>query len=210
MTRGVSYPAVWFDSPGHRGYFDREARSLATGFSKYPVALPRITSNFNPNRYHPILGTYRAHQGTDFGAATGTPVQATADGVVTFAGSNGGYGNMVEIRHVNGYTTRYAHLSRFASGVRSGTRVSQKQVIGYVGATGLATAPHLHYELRRNGQAINAMTAKLPEAPALTGRARDQFMAVAEVRLSLLDRIPAGGYYAEASEAAPDRVIEEP
>ncbi|CAN5854366.1 peptidoglycan DD-metalloendopeptidase family protein [soil metagenome] len=199
VTRGQSFPAIWFDgSTEVRGYFDRDARPLAVGFSRYPVEFPRITSNFNPNRYHPILKTVRAHVGTDFGAPTGTPVMATANGTVTFAGVSGGYGNMVEIRHFNGYTTRYAHLSRFEPGVRAGTRVSQKQVIGRVGATGLATAPHLHYELRINGQAVNARTAKLPDTPPIPGALRTRFMAVAEERSTLLERIPAGSYYADA------------
>jgi murein DD-endopeptidase MepM/ murein hydrolase activator NlpD len=199
ITRGKSFPAIWFDGNREvRGYFDDEARPLANGFSRYPVAFPRITSNYNPNRYHPILGVHRAHTGTDFGAPTGTPVLSTANGTVTFAGTNGGYGRMIEIRHFNGYTTRYAHLSRFAEGMRVGARVSQKQVIGYVGATGLATAPHLHYELRINGRAVDARTAKLPDTPPIPGALRDTFLAVARDRSTLLERIPHGGHYAEA------------
>lgn len=199
ITKGQPYTAIWFD--GGRditGYFDREARPLAVGFSRYPVEFRRITSSFNPNRYHPILKTVRAHQGTDFGAPAGTPVMSTADGTVTFAGVNSGYGNLVEIRHFNGYTTRYAHLRGFASGIRVGARVKQKQVIGYVGATGLATAPHLHYELRINGQAVDAMRAKLPDTPPIPGAMRTRFLAVAAERTTLLERIPAGSFYADA------------
>jgi murein DD-endopeptidase MepM/ murein hydrolase activator NlpD len=204
ITRGKPFPAIWFDgSRDVRGYFDDEARPLANGFSRYPVAFPRITSNYNPNRYHPILRTNRAHTGTDFGAPTGTPVMSTANGTVTYAGTNGGYGRLIEVRHFNGYTTRYAHLSRFADGIRVGTRVSQKQVIGYVGATGLATAPHLHYELRINGRAVDARTAKLPDTPPIPGALRTTFLAVARERTSLLERIPQGGHYAEARGAAP-------
>jgi murein DD-endopeptidase MepM/ murein hydrolase activator NlpD len=203
ITSGKSHQAFWFEGSSEvRGYFDEQARPLAVGFSRYPVEFPRITSNFNPNRYHPILKTVRAHVGTDFGAPTGTPVMSTAQGTVTFAGVNSGYGNMVEIRHFNGYTTRYAHLSRFAAGIRPGTKVSQKQVIGYVGATGLATAPHLHYELRVNGQPVNARTAKLPDTPPIPGSLRTQFMAIAEARASLLERIPAGSFYADASSGS--------
>jgi murein DD-endopeptidase MepM/ murein hydrolase activator NlpD len=203
VTRGQPFPAIWFDA-GSRGsgYYDSEARPLADGFSRYPVAFPRITSNYNPNRYHPILRQNRAHNGTDFGAPTGTPVMATANGTVTFAGTNGGYGRMIEIRHFNGYTTRYAHLSRFAEGMRVGARVSQKQTIGYVGATGLATAPHLHYELRINGKPVNARTAKLPDSPPLAGALRTTFMMIAQERSSLLERIPHGGHYAEARGTA--------
>jgi murein DD-endopeptidase MepM/ murein hydrolase activator NlpD len=200
VTKGQSYPAIWFDgSRDVTGYFDRDARPLAVGFSRYPVEFRRITSSFNPNRYHPILKTVRAHAGTDFGAPSGTPVLSTADGTVTFAGVSGGYGNMLEIRHFNGYTTRYAHLRSFASGVRVGTRVKQKQLIGYVGATGLATAPHLHYELRINGRAVDAMRVKLPDTPPIPGAMRNRFLAVAAERSALLERIPGGSsYYADA------------
>jgi murein DD-endopeptidase MepM/ murein hydrolase activator NlpD len=191
VSRGKSYPAIWFDeNEASEGYYDNEARPLRNGFSKYPVDYARVTSSYNPRRYHPVLGVYRAHQGTDFGGATGTPVKVTANGTVTFAGTNGGYGRMIEVRHINGYTTRYAHLSRFATGIRVGARVTQKDVIGYIGATGLATAPHLHYELRKNGRAVNAMTEKLPEAPQLPGKVREQFMALAPERSSLLERVP--------------------
>jgi murein DD-endopeptidase MepM/ murein hydrolase activator NlpD len=208
MTRGTSYPAFWFEGSSEvRGYFDDQARPLAVGFSRYPVDFVRITSNFNPNRYHPILKQVRAHVGTDFGAPTGTPVKATANGTVTFAGVNGGYGNMIEIRHFNGYTTRYAHLSRFAAGLRVGTRVAQKDVIGFVGATGLATAPHLHYELRVNGRAVDARTAKLPDTPPIPGALRTRFLAVAATRSTLLERIPAGTFYAEVR--APEAVVED-
>jgi murein DD-endopeptidase MepM/ murein hydrolase activator NlpD len=202
-VKGHTYQAYWFDSGDNqvKGYYDEQARPLAHGFSRYPVEFVRITSNFNPNRYHPILKTVRAHVGTDFGAPTGTPVMSTAEGTVTFAGVNSGYGNMVEIRHFNGYTTRYAHLSRFASGIRQGARVTHKQVIGYVGMTGLATAPHLHYELRINGRPVDARTARLPDAPPIPGALRTKFMAVATERSTLLERIPRGSYYAEAREA---------
>jgi murein DD-endopeptidase MepM/ murein hydrolase activator NlpD len=197
VTRGVAYPAIWFDGKDSRGFYDPQGRSLATGFLKYPVAYPRITSNYNPRRYHPIRGVYRAHQGTDFGARTGTEVRAVADGTVTFAGVSGGYGKMVDIKHFNGYVTRYAHLSAYGRGIRVGARVTQKQVIGRVGATGLATGPHLHYELRRNGRAVNAMAVKLPGAPALGGAARQRFLAVAEERSSLLERSATGGVFVE-------------
>jgi murein DD-endopeptidase MepM/ murein hydrolase activator NlpD len=199
VNSGRIYPAYWFEGSSEvRGYFDAEARPLASGFSKYPIAFPRITSSFNPNRYHPILGVHRAHVGTDFGAPSGTPVMATADGTVTVAGVNGGYGNMIEIRHFNGYTTRYAHLRRFAPGIRVGTRVTQKQVIGEVGATGLATAPHLHYELRINGRAVDAMRARLPDTPPIPGALRERFLAVAQERATLLEHAARSSRYAAA------------
>ena len=197
-SNGHVYPAFWFEGSNDvRGYFDPEARPLAHGFSRYPVAFRRITSRFNPNRYHPILGQYRAHAGTDFGAPSGAEVSSVANGTVIFAGTNGGYGRMIEIRHFNGYTTRYAHLSRFAANIRVGSKVTQKQVIGYVGATGLATAPHLHYELRKSGRAVDAMKERLPDAPPIPGSLKARFVAIAETGSSLLGRIPAGTYYAD-------------
>ena len=188
QSQGRTYPAIYFrGEEGDGDYYDREGNSLRSGFRRYPVDYVRITSNFNWRRYHPILGIYRAHLGTDFGAAHGTPVKATADGAVAFAGWEGGYGNVIILRHANGYTTRYAHLSRFAAGIRAGRRVRQGQVIGYVGATGLATGPHLHYELRRNGQPIDVRTAKLPGGPPVPKALRSEFEKVVEERFALLE-----------------------
>jgi murein DD-endopeptidase MepM/ murein hydrolase activator NlpD len=209
VNQGHLFAAVWFHPNDEvRAYYDKEGRPLRSGFSKYPVDFPRITSNFSSNRYHPILGVNRAHLGTDFGARTGTPVRSTADGTVTFAGRSGGYGNMIRIRHMNGYETRYAHLSRFAKGVRSGAKVTQKQVIGHVGSTGLATAPHLHYELRQNGRAINLRTARLPDAPPLGKKYLGGFEDLAKVRLSLLEdatrRYAAAKASVEAKKAGAD------
>jgi len=199
VTKGHAYPAFYFDgSRDVRGYFDDKARPLATGFSRYPVAFARITSGFTTRRFHPVLGIYRAHTGTDLGASSGTPVSSTANGTVTFAGTNGGYGRMIEVRHFNGFTTRYAHLSRFAANVRVGTKITQKQIIGYVGMTGLATAPHLHYELRINGRAVDARTTRLPDSPPIPGSLRADFLAMASQRSTLLEKIPASAYYAEA------------
>ncbi|MGH7552343.1 MAG: M23 family metallopeptidase [Longimicrobiales bacterium] len=209
VNQGHLFSSVWFHPNDEvRGYYDKEGRPLRSGFSKYPVDFPRITSNFSSNRYHPILGVNRAHLGTDFGARTGTPVKSTADGTVTFAGRSGGYGNMIRIRHMNGYETRYAHLSRFAKGVRTGAKVTQKQLIGHVGATGLATAPHLHYELRQNGRAINLRTARLPDAPPLGKKYLGGFKDLSDVRLSLLEdatrRYAAAKASAEAKKGGAD------
>lgn len=204
ISAGRTYQAVWFDADEDvRGYYDDEGRPLRTGFSRYPVAYPRITSNFSANRYHPILKRRRAHLGTDFGARHGTEVYATADGTVVAAGRNGGYGNLIRVRHRGGYETRYAHLSRFARGVRSGARVRQKQVIGYVGATGLATASHLHYELRKDGRAINARTANLPDSPPLADNYLEPFMLIARDRLVLLEDRTATQFAARLASAQP-------
>jgi murein DD-endopeptidase MepM/ murein hydrolase activator NlpD len=193
-NQGKLFNAFYFGGKGEAsaGYFDEKGLSLRQGFSRYPVDFARITSAFSWKRYHPILGIYRAHLGTDFGAAYGSPVKATGDGVVISAGSAGGYGNLVELRHVNGYTTRYAHLSRFARGLHVGKHVSQGQVIAYVGQSGLATGPHLHYELRQNGRALDLKTAKLPPAGFINPSVKAQFAALVSDRSVLLDRARAG------------------
>jgi murein DD-endopeptidase MepM/ murein hydrolase activator NlpD len=194
------YPAYWFDVGDERGYFDERGMSLRDGFLRYPVAF-RITSTFSPRRYHPVLGVYRAHAGTDFGAPAGTPVKATAAGTVVFAGVNGGYGNVVDVRHSGGYMTRYAHLSRFAAGIRAGMRVSQEDLLGYVGSTGLATGPHLHYELRKNGQPLDVRHAELPKGQPIESRYMAQYRSMVEARLALLERATASVRYARTGPA---------
>ena len=135
-------------------YYDHKGASLRRAFLRAPLQFRRVSSRFG-GRYHPVLRRWRAHQGTDYSAAWGTPVRATAAGVVTKAGREGGYGNMIEVRHANGVRTRYGHLSRFAKGVHVGQRVDQGETIGYVGSTGLSTGPHLHYEFLVNGRPTN-------------------------------------------------------
>jgi murein DD-endopeptidase MepM/ murein hydrolase activator NlpD len=187
QNQGKMFTAVHFASrTDTQGYYDNEGRTLRQGFRRYPVDFVRITSTFAWKRYHPVLGFWRAHLGTDFGAAQGTPVRATGDGTVLQAGRSGGYGNVVELRHNGGYTTRYAHLSRFARGVGHGRRVVQGEIIGYVGMTGLATGPHLHYELRQNGRALDLRTAKLPPAGVLANSSRVEFQRVLYERTRLL------------------------
>ncbi len=137
------------------GYYDEQGRSLKRAFLRAPLQFRRVSSRFG-SRYHPILHVWRHHEGVDFAAAYGTPVRATADGIVTIVGrEDGGYGNVIELRHANGIRTRYGHLSAFARGLRAGERVEQGETIGYVGSTGLSTGPHLHYEFLVNGRATN-------------------------------------------------------
>ena len=136
------------------GFYDERGRSLRRAFLRAPLQYRHISSRFG-GRYHPVLKRWRSHQGTDYAAGYGTPVRATADGVVLMAGRNGGYGNVVELRHANGIRTRYGHLSKFAKGLHAGQRVRQEQTIGYVGSTGLSTGPHLHYEFLVNGRPTN-------------------------------------------------------
>ncbi|HXF94757.1 MAG TPA: M23 family metallopeptidase [Gemmatimonadales bacterium] len=147
--------AFYFEAEaGGGGFYDERGRSLRRAFLRAPLQFRRISSRFG-GRFHPVLREWRAHQGVDYAAAPGTPVRATADGVVTMAGRHGGYGNLVELRHLNGIRTRYGHLSRFAPGIRVGARVGQNQTVGYVGSTGLSTGPHLHYEFLVNGRPTN-------------------------------------------------------
>lgn len=154
VASSPSYAFYFEGDPGRGGFYDDKGRSLRRAFLRAPLQYRRISSRFG-GRYHPILNRWRSHQGTDYAAAWGTPVRATADGVVTFAGREGGYGNLIEIRHANGIRTRYGHLSKFAKGVHVGQRVTQDQTVAYVGSTGLSTGPHLHYEFLVNGRATN-------------------------------------------------------
>jgi murein DD-endopeptidase MepM/ murein hydrolase activator NlpD len=151
-----------FEVPGEApAYFDAEGRAMKRQFLASPLPFePRITSRFSRSRMHPILGTARAHQGVDYGAPTGTRVVAIANGTLVSAARSGGSGNMVRLRHTNGYETYYLHLSRFAKGLRPGARIAQGQTIGFVGSTGLATGPHLHFGIRKNGPYVNWLTER--------------------------------------------------
>jgi len=175
VTQGESHRAIRFtDAAGRTDYFHPDGRSVRKAFLRSPVRFDRITSGFSRARKHPILGHRRAHEGVDYGASTGTPVRTTGDGRVVFRGRNGGYGHMVKIRHAGRFTTVYAHLSRFAN-IRSGQRVKQGQTIGYVGQSGLATGPHLHYEFRVHGRPRNPLKVDLPDAEPLAKKYRQAF-----------------------------------
>lgn len=168
VNDGREITAVRFaGSDGRAGYYDAEGRPLRKQFLRAPLRFSRVTSRFSTSRLHPVLGRRMPHYGVDYGAPTGTPVMATADGTVVFRGWKKGGGNTVEVRHRNGYTTGYLHLSRFAGGLRVGSRVAQGEVVGYVGATGLATGPHLDYRVTRNGGYINPLRLGNDPAPPL-------------------------------------------
>lgn len=154
-VRGELHRAFFFETGERLGYFDGRGRSLDSRGWARPLSVLRVTSPFGFRRMHPIVGRLLPHTGTDYAAAAGAPVFATGDGNVSFAARRGGYGNLVEVQHPNGLATRYAHLSRIAAGVRSNTPVRQGEVIGYVGMTGLATGPHLHYEVRRRDRPMD-------------------------------------------------------
>ena len=174
-----SYRAVRFpDEDGRPRYYTPEGDSMRKAFLRAPVDFTRVSSNFNPNRLHPILKTRRPHQGVDYAARTGTPIMAAGDGRVISSGPQGGYGNTVVLQHGGNVTTLYAHMSRIAPVSRVGARVRQGDVIGYVGMTGLATAPHLHYEYRVNGVHKNPRTVDLPKAEPVPAARREEFAAV--------------------------------
>ncbi|HEU4698049.1 MAG TPA: peptidoglycan DD-metalloendopeptidase family protein [Gemmatimonadales bacterium] len=192
---GRAYTAFRFGGEaGRNAFYDAKGVSLRLAFLRAPLEFRRISSNFTRGRKHPILGYVRKHEGTDYAAASGTPVMAAGDGVVLRAGHAGGYGNLVEVRHRNGITTRYGHLRSFARGIRAGAHVSQGQTIGYVGMTGLATGPHLHYEFRVNGVAKDSRSVNLGGGLPLTGRERAAFEAErARLAAQLYGQAPVGG-----------------
>ena len=193
VNRGRAYKAVWFDPNGDGAgtYYDEDGNSVRLAFLLSPIALRyRISSGFTNNRFHPILRTWRAHRGVDFAAATGTPVRSTGNGVIIERARQSTYGNTILIRHSNGWTTRYAHMSRFASGKSVGSRVDQGEIVGYVGMTGLATGPHLHYEMRIRGRAEDPLAIELPAGDPVAKDQWEEWEAQSRPRLSLLDRLP--------------------
>ncbi len=188
VNKGRAYRAVrYVDPTGSAHYYTPEGRSMYRAFIRAPLEFTRVSSRFNPNRRHPILNTIRAHQGVDYAAPIGTPVKAAGDGRVRFAGLKGGYGNVLEIEHTRGIVTVYGHLSRFAKGTRVGQRVTQGAVVAYVGMTGLATGPHLHYEYRVNGVFKNPQTVQLPDAAPIDPQYRADFVTRATPLLAALE-----------------------
>jgi murein DD-endopeptidase MepM/ murein hydrolase activator NlpD len=177
VNDGHRYTAYRFKEPdGSVAYFSQDGRPLRKGLLRTPVAFTRISSSFGM-RHHPILGYNRLHKGVDYAAPTGTPIHAAGDGVITFRGRSHGYGNLITIRNTSKYTTAYGHMSRFASGLHVGSRVTQGDVIGYVGQTGMATGPHLHYEVRVNGQPENPLTVTMPKPEPLSTKLMADFRA---------------------------------
>jgi murein DD-endopeptidase MepM/ murein hydrolase activator NlpD len=191
-TGGRRLRAVRYAPPGLRAdYYDEQGRSLKRFFLRSPLRFePRVTSGFSRARLHPVLHVMRAHLGVDYRAPTGAPVVSVANGVVSGAGWRGGGGRTVSIRHGNGYETFYLHLSSIAPGVRKGARVTQGQLIGRVGSTGLATGPHLDYRLRRNGVFVNPLTEhrRLPPGEPVPAAAMAEFAAVRDAALQAMNR----------------------
>ena len=168
INQGQSYRVVYFKADSSYGdYYTPDGKSIRKAFLRSPLEFSRISSGFSLSRFHPVLNTWRAHKGVDYAAALGTKVKVTADGTVSFVGKQGGYGNVVIVEHQSRHTTVYGHLSRFAGGLRRGQRVGQGDIIGFVGMTGLATGPHLHYEFMVNAQHRDPLRAALPDAVPL-------------------------------------------
>ncbi|MBI4377386.1 MAG: M23 family metallopeptidase [Elusimicrobia bacterium] len=172
-------------------YYDADGESLKRMFLRAPLQFRIISSHFSRQRFHPILKRSRHHDGTDYAAPRGTPVVSVANGTVVFAGRDGGYGNVVRVRHDGVYSTRYAHLSRFAKPVRKGSSVKQGQAIGFVGSTGLATGPHLHFEIEKNGRPENFLKLDLPFARSLAGNRLREFRRLRDRRQAEIDPLLA-------------------
>jgi murein DD-endopeptidase MepM/ murein hydrolase activator NlpD len=165
VNDGRTFRAVWFgEEPDAGSYYAPDGKSLRKAFLRSPLEFSRVTSGFSTRRFHPLLKTWRAHKGVDYGAPTGTRVRVTGDGTIEMAGQQNGYGNVVVVRHRGGITTLYAHLSKFGAGIRSGARVAQGDIVGYVGSTGWATGPHLHYEFLVGNEHRNPLTMVFPSA----------------------------------------------
>lgn len=188
INDGTTHQAFYFEQDGKGAYYGADGKSRKKAFLRSPLEFSRVTSGFSM-RFHPILKTWRAHKGVDYGAPIGTKVRATGDGTVDFIGKQGGYGNLVILSHAGGYQTAYAHLNGFSKGLRKGSKITQGDIIGFVGKTGWATGPHLHYEFRVKGQAINPLSVAVPTALPLNGQQQAKFQAQAEQQLLTLSML---------------------
>ncbi len=187
-NRGKAYRAVRYtDSKGDSDYYSPDGKSMRKAFLRTPVEFSRISSRFNLKRKHPVLNKIRAHKGVDYAAPRGTPIRATGEGKVVHRGNKGGYGRTIIIQHGSRYSSLYAHMKNYARGMKNGKRVKQGQIIGYVGSSGLATGPHLHYEFRLNGAVRNPLTVKLPDAAPLAKKYRADFNTKSRPYLAQLD-----------------------
>jgi murein DD-endopeptidase MepM/ murein hydrolase activator NlpD len=190
VNQGKKLRAVYYThEDGHAGYYSDTGQTMRKPFLRAPVNFTRISSRFNLRRRHPVLNTIRAHKGVDYAAPHGTPIRATANGKVMHAGNKGGYGRTVVIQHGQSYSTLFAHMSRYARGIKKGAKVAQGQTIGYVGKTGLATGPHLHYEFRVNGVHRNPLKIALPKALPIDAKYVTDFREKSAPLLAQLDEL---------------------
>ena len=190
QSGGRSHEAIYYETePGVGNYYRTDGTPVQQGFLAAPVKYTRISSSFTKARFHPILRKTRPHPGIDYAAPAGTPVWAVAEGRVTYASWQGGYGRLVKIKHADGYESFYAHLSGFARGLRVGQKVGQKQVIGYVGSSGLSTGPHVCFRISKNNQFVNPASTRIPSGERIAGRQRQDFETIRDARLAQL--VPA-------------------
>jgi len=189
-NKGQIYRAIRYEKDDEDyDYYSPDGRSMRKAFLRAPVDFRRISSRFSKQRFHPVLGKKRPHRGVDYAAAIGTPIKAAGDGKVIFRGTKGGYGRTVILKHGSEYTTLYGHLSRYRSSVKNGTKVRQGEIIGYVGKSGLATGPHLHYEFRINGVHKNPLTVKLPASMPIEKQYKQRFLKVSKKYAQDLDQL---------------------
>lgn len=184
------YYSIYFKNPSYEGYYDEEGRPMKKAFLKAPVRYSRISSRYNPRRFHPILKRTKGHFGTDYAASCGTPIMAVADGLIEKAAYTGNNGNYIKIRHDRMYQTQYLHMTRFASGMKSGVHVKQGQVIGYVGKTGLATGCHVCFRFWKNGKQVDHLREKLPPPDPMPEEALPIFYEIRDLMKTQLDNIP--------------------
>jgi len=190
ISRGKSIKAVRYqDSDGKTSYYTSEGDNMRKAFLRTPIDFARISSRFNLKRKHPVLNRIRAHKGVDYAASRGTPIKAAGNGKIIFRGRKGGYGNVIIIQHAQKYSTLYAHMSKFKKGLRTGSRINQGEIIGYVGSTGLASGPHLHYEFRINGVHRNPLTVKLPNANPIMKDYKADFLETSKPLFDQLEQL---------------------
>jgi murein DD-endopeptidase MepM/ murein hydrolase activator NlpD len=197
INQGRTLQAVYFeDASGRGGYYTPDGRNMRKAFLRSPLEFSRVTSGFSGSRLHPVLQTWRAHKGIDYGAPTGTRIRVTADGVIDFVGRRNGYGNTIVVRHANGFNTLYGHLSGFTQGLHSGMKVAQADIIGFVGMSGLATGPHLHYEFLANGVHVDPLRRAPQPGPAVPTALRPVFEANASEQLATIELIRTSDFAA--------------
>lgn len=205
-NQGKTYRAVRFKtSDGRTGYYTPDGLAMRKAFLRTPVDFARISSGFSLKRFHPVLHTFRAHKGVDYAASRGTPIKATADGRIEYAGNKGGYGRVVIIQHGSSQSTLYGHLDGYAKSIRSGARVSQGQVIGYVGSSGLASGPHLHYEFRVNGVHVNPLRVKTTQASPIAAADKQAFLAESARLVAMMGNFSGHTAVAQAAPAPGNR-----
>ena len=188
-NKGEELFVIRFTQRGRKDYYTTDSSNVRKAFLRTPIEFARISSHYNPNRKHPILNTIKAHKGTDYAARTGTAVKVTGDGVIKEAKFSNSYGNYIDVMHYNKYLTRYAHLNGFAEGIKKGVKVEQGQIIGYVGSTGLATGPHLHYEFHINGKHTDPVKVEPPNAQSINSYNKKYFDKLVQERTEIIENI---------------------